>query len=475
MRTRVTAVLGIAMLLVACQMATRTVKPTPLDSEGEVWVYLEPLPARAVRLRFSVAAVAATRADGSEVPLELVTAEASGADTPRQVLLARGRIPAGDYAGLSIRVAKATLAADEGPPARLLVPSQAVRVGVPLGLSRGRARVVSLSLQYERSVDKGFGFTPAFLAEVPEMPLVELLGYVTATGSDAVTVFDKKTRRVVAVLPTGRDPRGLVVDRLERRLYVALSGTDEVECLDLLTGAELGRARLLPGDRPQEVALAADGRLLVTTNAGSSTVSFVDPRALVEVGRARTGMQPTSLLVDRSGRRAYAFNQGASTITVLDLTANDLTAKGVAATIATEGAPARGAFNRAGDRLYVVSPGSAYMSVFSVPGYAKVNQLYVGFGAISVHVDPRTDYAYVGMGDSGELQVFAPMTPLPIARIELQGPATWLAIDDSYDRMLLVMPSTGGVAFLELTSRKVLPALDAGTSPYAAAVVGERP
>ena len=464
------AAVSIVAALAGCQMAARSVKQAPLDSEGEVWVYLQELPPQAERLRFSLDSVAASRSDGQEFPLSLSLSDVSGKEDRRQRLLATGRLPPGEYTGLSMRVKKATLESDEGgAPSNLLVPPEPVRVGAPFAVARARARVLTLSLQYARSLDKGFGFRPSFTGSVPTLPLVELLGFATATGADAVTVFDKRSRQVVGVLAAGRDPRGLAVDRLQGKLFVALSGGDEVAAHDLVTGAELGRARLQPGDRPQELALAGDGRTLVVTNTGSNTVAFVDSLALVEVGRARAGIQPTALLMDRAGKRAYAFNQGSSNITVVDVAG-----RAAAGTIPTDGPPARGAFNRNGDRMYVVSPSSAYMKVLSIPSLATVNQVFVGFNAVSVHVDPRTEYAYVSMGDTGQLQLFAPLAPLPVGRVELPGPATWLAIDDSYDVIIGVVPSRNGVTAMELTSRRVLPMLDTGDAPYGAVVVGER-
>jgi YVTN family beta-propeller protein len=470
MKARNIAAVSVLALLAGCQMAARSVKAPPLDSEGEVWVYLQELPPQAERLWFSVDSLVASRADGQEFPLSLSFSEVSGKGERRQRFLATGRLPPGEYTGLAVRVGKATLAAEAGgEPSNLLVPAEPVRVPVPFALARARARLVTLSFDFLRSLDKGFGFRPVFTGAVPSMPLAELLGFASDTGSDAVTVFDKQSRQVVAVLAAGRDPRGLAVDRLRGKLYVALSGGDEVAAYDLVTGDEQGRARLQPGDRPQELGLAADGRTLVVTNPGSNSVAFVDSQALVEVGRARTGMQPTALLLDRSGRRAYAFNQGSSNITVIDAGA-----RAAAGTIPTDGAPARGAFSRSGDRMYVVSPTSAYMNVLSVPAFARVNQVFVGFNAVSVHVDPRTDYVYVSGGDAGQLQLFAPQAPLPVGRVELPGPATFLSIDNAYDVMLGVMPGRRGVFGMEITSRKVLPAIDTGASPYGVAVFGER-
>ena len=470
MSARNITVVSVLALLAGCQMAARNVKPPPLDAEGELRVYLQEMPPQSERLKFSLEGLAATRSDGQEFPLTTALSDVSGKDDRRQRVLASGRLPPGEYTGLSIRVKKATLESEDGaPPSNLLVPADPVRIAVPFRLTRVHARVVTLSLQYARSLDKGFGFRPSFAAAVPPMPLVELMGFVTDTGTDTVTVFDKKTRQVAAVLAAGRDPRGLAVDRVQGRLFVALSSGDEVASYDLVSGEEIGRARLQPGDRPQELALGADGRTLVVTNAGSNTVAFVDTLGLVEVGRANAGIQPTALLMDRGGKRAYAFNQGSSNLTDVDVAG-----RAAAGTVPTDGAAARGALSRRGDRMYLVSPSSAHMRVLSVPSLATVNQVNVGFNATSVQVDPRTDYVYVSMADTGQLQLFAPLAPLPVGRVDLPGPATWLAIDDAYDVLLCVVPTLKGVAAMELTSRKVLPMLETGESPYGAAVAGER-
>jgi YVTN family beta-propeller protein len=472
MKTLKIAAVSAVVLLAGCQMAARTVKPPPLDAEGEVVVYLEALPSQAERLNFSVEGLAATRLDGQEFPLVLSITEVSGTGDRRQRFLASGRLPPGQYTGLSLKMGKAALAPEDGAaPANLLVPAEPVRVPVQqFSLARGHARLVTLTLDFGRSLDKGFGFSPVFTGAVPPLPLVELLGFVTDTDSDRVVVFDKQARRVVAALAAGRDPKGLAVDRVQGRLYVALSGSDEIAAYDLVTGDEQGRARLRPGDRPQELGLTSDRRTLVVTNPGSNSVAFVSADSLVETGeRARTGIQPTALLMDRSGRRAYAFNQGSSNISVLDVGTGK-----VAATIVTDGSPARGAFSRAGDRLYVVSPTSAYMNVLAVPTYARVNQIYVGFNMVSVAVDPRTDWVYVSSGDTGQLQLYAPMSPLPVGRVDLSASATFLALDNAYDVLLGAMPGKRGVFFMEFTSRKVLSGIETGGRPYGVGVVGER-
>jgi hypothetical protein len=124
--------------------------------------------------------------------------------------------------------------------------------------------------------------------------------------------------------------------------------------------------------------------------------------------------------------------------------------------------------------MYVVAPGSSYMAVLAVPGLAPLSRTYVGFGAVSVHVNPRTDFAYVSQGDVGGLQVFLPLSPMPMDRLELPGPATWLAIDDLDDVLVTVIPSRGEAAGVELTGRKTLPGMDVGEAPYAVVLTDQR-
>jgi YVTN family beta-propeller protein len=459
----------LAVTLAGCQMATRTVKPAPLEQEGELWVYLQPLPGQAERLEFTIESLVARSADGAETPLTLVLADVTGANASRQRLFARGRLPRGDYAGLSLRVKRAVLGAEGGARSDLLPPAEPVKVAAPFSLPRGGAKVLVLDLDFSRSLEKGFGFKPALSGAVPPMPLVERLGFVSCTGSDVISVFDQRTRRVVAVLAAGRDPRGMAVDPLGARLYVALSGEDQVAAYDLVSGAELGRARLQPGDRPSEVGVTPDGKLLVTTNTGSASASFVDPFALVELSRVRTGQEPTALLVDRQGRRAYAFNRGTANVTIIDTAS-----RSVAGTVSLEGEPARAALNRAGDRMYLAAPMSTNMSVLAVPSLAVLSRIYVGFRAVSVHVNPRNDYVYVSQGGSGTVQVFSPMTPLPIDRWQLPGEAVWMATDTLDDVLFAVVPSTKEGVGVEQTARKVLPGFDVGDDPYAVVLAGPR-
>ncbi len=150
-------------------------------------------------------------------------------------------------------------------------------------------------------------------------------------------------------MATGRGPLGLAIDQVGERLYVAASGDDEVEIIDVRAGRIINKVKLNNGDSPQELALTPDKRLLLATDKGSNTVSVIDTSSMIEQSRIPVGQGPVSIIMDSAGRRAYVFNSISNTISVIDV-ANSA----VAATIATDSSPIRGQFNPAGDKLYVI-------------------------------------------------------------------------------------------------------------------------
>jgi YVTN family beta-propeller protein len=468
---RLAAVLAL-LSAAACHLRAGAPPALPaLSGEGEVRVYLQPLPDDAARLAFGVAAVLATRADGAEEALAVALPEVSGAAAQGgQRLLARGRLAPGPYQGLALRIARATLASEEGP-ADLLVPEEPVRVAVPFHVERNRALIVRLTLRREQALAREFRFEGSFLADAvgPENSAIQLPAYVSTPSLASLTVVDRRARAVTGVLPTGREPRGVALDPRALRVYVALAGEDQVQVLDLGTGEELRRIPLRAGDEPRELALTPDGAQLVIVNPGSNTASLVDTASGTVVATARTGDAPSALLLDEGGRRAYVLNRASRSVTVLDV-ANFA----VVQTVPTDAEPLRAALARDGTRLYLVARGSAHLTVFSVPDMAVVRTVFIGLGATSIAVDPRSDLVYVGRGDGGGIQVFDPMSALPVDAIAVPGPVTWLAVDVIENALVAVL-ATGQVAFVDLARKRLAGAADVGAPAFQAALLGGRP
>ncbi len=455
------AALAILPLAIACATArSRPAARAQLGDEGELFVYMQPLPQRSARVSFVISAVDAIAADGTAVPLELQRADVSGADGRDQRLLAVGRLPPGPYSALRVRLGSASLRTRSGK-ADLLVSPEPFQVGGQFALGRGRALVFHLVLSPAVADDGSFALGPdAFALVSPDPPVPEVMAYVTSGGWNDLLVLDTRRKQVVGVVPTGSSPQGVAVDFAGRRAYVALPEEDAVAVIDAASGETLRRLRLGAGARPGELALARDRRALLVVSSGANGATFVEPSSGAELSRVTTGESPGPLLVDREGRRAYVLSALSHTITVVDV-AN----RAVVGTLSTEAPPVRADLNRAGDRLYVLAEGSPFLTVYRIPDLTQLERVFVGLGATFVRVNPETDLVYIAQGD-GRIGVYDPYSLVPVDVIELPGAASWLAIDPVEKLLYAVIPSRHSAVVVELGSGRAISALDLGAEPY---------
>ncbi len=460
---------AVLLLAAACQLRPQTSRNlAPLETEGEVYLYLEAMPREAERLTFTLASVGLASSDGGAVPVQLLLSTFPGEGAETQRMLAMGHVPPGSYAGLLVGAARATLATAEGS-AQLLVPKEPVRLAAPFMVTARHATVLSLTFRYATSVEGSFSFTPDFGVTVPPRPMPPLQALSPSTAWNDVFFFDKRQRRVVGVLPTGRGARGVALSRDLLRGYVALTDEDQVEVIDVPSGGLLPRFRLAVGDAPRELALSGDGRTLLVLNGGSNSVAFLDAGAGTELGRVTVGEDPGMMLLDRTGRRAYVLNRRSSTLSVVDLAT-----RSVVATAGTETDPLRAQLDRAGTRLYLIHGASPYLLVLSLPDLRVLNRVFVGLGASALKVDARSDLVYVGKDNESRLYVYDPTAFIPIDYVEVPDPVSYLAIDDAENTLLAVLPARRAIAVLDLSSRQVLATVAVGEDPYTVALAGER-
>ena len=455
------------LILGACQATLSKFLP-PLEEEGEVYLYAEPFPQEGERLRFNIEAIFAVSADGKEFPLTVSLHELKPSDLRRQRLLAYGRLPPGSYDGVSFKVSKALLKTEEGE-ANLLVPETPVRNDFPFSVNRKRAYVISVTFKYAESISGGFSFSPVFSMIIPARPIPSLTGYVSNLGSNNITVFDKKLNKVLAIIVTGGGPAGMALDQRQGRAYVALSGDDTIELVDVLSGEVINRLRVHTGDQPRELALTPDGKTLLVANKGTNTISFVDALSLVELGRVDVGREPHSVSIHPNGIRAFVFNTLSSTVSVIDIPN-----RAVISTITTDPAPLRGKFNRRGDKLYVIHEWSTYLTALDPFALSVLKRFPVRIGMTSIKVDPQTDLVYMGRGRDTIVEVYDPFSFVVVDSINTGAGITYMTIDGDENNLYMVNPEMKSVMVSRLVRKKVFSEMDVGESPYWVTIMGER-
>jgi YVTN family beta-propeller protein len=455
------------LLLSGCGATLPQIGTRP-DGDGVVYLYLQPLPQEAAPLSARIEAISVLRSDGGEIPMSVSLAELRGRDARRQQLLAVGFLPPGDYAGFSVRVADATLTGDAGTAA-LLGPAGSTTLEHRFTVLRNKGYVFSLLLNYSESVDAGTRFTPVFSVYVPARPVVNRVGLASNTLSNDITVFDKRTFQVFDVIATGRGPSGMALDQRTRKAYVAITGEDGIDVVDLQAGNITDRIRLYPGDEPREIALTPDGRLLLSANTGSGTVSIIDTDSRFESTRVVVGSGPRSVAIEPTGRRAFVFNTRSHTVSVLDISARALIA-----TIPVDPGPVRGQFNRRGDRLYVIHEVSPYVVAINPQTLAVVTRIPVRSGMGSIRIDPGTDLIYLGRLRDFVLGLHEPVALAPVGFVDTGGPIAYMAVDGDEGNLVMVDAARGRVLAANLISRRVVREIDVGAGPYWVTMMGER-
>jgi YVTN family beta-propeller protein len=455
------------MLLTGCQSQIISLKP-PLEVDGELYLYARPFTREGERLSFTLDTVAAVRDDGVEFPLTLSLHDMTTAAMNRQRSLANGQLPPGNYRGLSVRVSHPRLRTEEGTAA-LQVPEGGVNLDFPFTVQKQRALLLSLTFDYNKSVREGFSFSPVFNITIPARPVTGLVGYVTNSGANTITVFDKQYKEVIGIIATGGEPRGVVFDQQRKRAYVALAREDAVQVLDIFTGEEVRRIRLHNGDTPEELALTPDGTSLLTVNPGSNTVSLIDPLSYFEVTRINVGNGPFSLVLDPSGQKAYVFNSFASTMSVIDVSR-----RMVIAEVASEPGLSRGGFNKAGDRFYTIHDLSSYLTALNPFTLAIQQRSYVGMGMSALKVDSLTNLVYTAKKHDAQVEVMEPFSFNPIATIRTGGSNNYMTIDADENKLYVVNPARSKLLVVNLVNYKVEAEIEVGADPFRVALIGER-
>jgi DNA-binding beta-propeller fold protein YncE len=455
------------VVLFGCQAAISTLRP-PLEEEGEVYLYMQPFPQEAERLRFKIEAIYALSGDGKEYPLSISLGDLKSPDVRRQRLLASGRLPPGPFGGLSFKVKDAILRREDGE-ATLKVPEGPVRIDFAFNIVRKRSSLIAMVFKYPESIIDRFSFSPVFSLYIPSKPITNLAGYVTNSGSNNITIFDKKLGQAVGVIATGRKPQGMALDQRLRRAYVALSGDDTIGVIDVTAGEIIDRIRLNTGDRPQDLALTSDGRILLSVNNGSNTLSFIDPISLFELRRLDVGNGPNSVLIDSTGKRAFVFNTLSSTLSVIDIPN-----KAIVTTIATEPGPLRGQFNRRGDRLYIIHEWSSYLTVLDPVSLSLQRRFSVRMGMVSIKVDTNTDLVYMGRKVDTVVEVYDPFSFVPVDYIKTGAGITYMTIDGEENNLYMINPEMKLLVTANLVSRKLFFEIDVGEGPYWITIMGEK-
>lgn len=138
-------------------------------------------------------------------------------------------------------------------------------------------------------------------------------GYIAVTGSDRIEVIDMATLESIGPIEGIDSPRHLVTDG--SLLWVTSYSDSAVYCVSLMTETIVQSYRL--GHRPDEIAHYNDFLFISNASTGDSAISIIT-LSDQSVQRVTVGRNPVSLDVMPRRSEIFVACQGAGTIVVLD-------------------------------------------------------------------------------------------------------------------------------------------------------------
>lgn len=459
---------GLSLLLMACAPVVAPPDTYQPDT-GTFTLFLQPLPQEADRLRFNIAELVALMTNGTEVPLPLQESHISAQGLlGRQKKLLNASLPPGSYQGLALRIATAELKGETGL-VNLLPPQEQLIIAYPFIVQENQTETLFLRLSPERLVTDGVFFTPQFSLWKPERILTNLKGFISTSGSQSLTIFNKRNAQVIGNIRVGKTPTGLVLDQRRNWLYVALTGESAIAVIEVSNGSILGRVKLRFGDEPTELALSANGNRLLALNRGSHSVSIIDTGSFFETGRIRLLSEPNGLFFAQEENQAFVLHTASSTLSVIDLQAQQLSR-----TVTLETAPLQGAVSPDGRSLYLINDFSSEMLILEVASLTTHTKILIGNGAVSIKADSSSGLLYIGKQD-GTIAVVDPRALMAIDSYDLAaGPVRNMTIDNEENALFAVLPKSRLLAKIDLISKRELGRLELEADGYAVAVMGER-
>lgn len=454
------------LLISAC--SAPMIDSKPVLETGAFNLFLQPLPQETHRLSFAISTLAAVRENGEEITLNISqpVIEPGGKGAEQQKLVST-TLPPGRYAGLRLQVDKASLKGEEGAIA-LSLPAEPIMVEYPFTIVKKQAETLFLSLSADRLVTDGVFFTPRFSLWKPERMLTNLKGFVSNSGSQYLTVFNKRSALVTNLIMVGKNPQGLALDRRRGWLYVALADEDLIAVVEISNGNILGQVRLRFGDEPTELALSASGDRLVVLNHGSSSVSIIDTAALAVSGRVRLTSAADDIFMGRNDGVAYVVHSVSSTLSLLDLDAMTLRTSSILVD-----APLKGVVSQDGKELYLITVSSADLLVADSSSLTVRQRIFVGNGARSIVSGGISDLLYIGKQD-GEIAVVDRRALMAIDYYRLSGPVQSLTIDFEENALFALLPQSRRLLKIDLVSKRLLGRLEVEAAGHAVVVMGGR-
>jgi YVTN family beta-propeller protein len=143
--------------------------------------------------------------------------------------------------------------------------------------------------------------------------------YVTMQDSNELVAIDLATQSIRWRVPTGPMPADIYGVPGDKRLLVALTGSDAVDVFDVSGPAPMHTGRVVTAAGAHAFRAHGDGRHVWVSNRVHNSVSKIDLQSLQPVQQIAVPSGPDCMDISRDGKTLYVTSRWAARLSVVDL------------------------------------------------------------------------------------------------------------------------------------------------------------
>ncbi len=186
--------------------------------------------------------------------------------------------------------------------------------------------------------------------------------YITNQGSHDVSVIDTAIDKVIATVPVGKSPAGVVAVSAVGKVFVTNPEGRNISVIDMRTQRVIDT--LAAGEAPLGLDASRDGRTVYVADWQSHQLLAFDTRTHALAWHVNTGKVPSGVAAHPDNTRVFITERDDDQVAVINTLTHDITQR-----IPTQSHPFSLVLDRKGEKLYALNVLSDSVSVISAaPG-----------------------------------------------------------------------------------------------------------
>jgi len=294
--------------------------------------------------------------------------------------------------------------------------------------------------------------------------------YVTNEKGNTVSVIDGQSLEVIKTVEVGQRPRGLVMSRDNKTLYICASDSDEIEAIDL-DNYTVSSVASTPD--PERIDISPDGKQLFVSNENDNLVSIIDIGAHDVADTVPVGVEPEGMGISPDGKLVVNTSETTNMAHVIDLAAHQ-----VVANILVDPRPRVAVWTKDGAQFWVSSEIGGTVSVIDAVSRTVIKKISFAVQGLTaeqiqpegIAITPDRKLAFVALGPANRVAVVDAQT-YEVKDYILVGQRVWgITLNPSATRLYTANGLSNDVTVIDVSTLEAIKSIPVGEEPWGSAV-----